>query len=278
MILIIERGETVCCQCGLILDERKVVNNTPRTFSTEQIKEKSRTGTPINPILPDIGLCVTYNNNIQNPDLKRAIKLNRHIPWDKKNPLIAMIELNRLCHNLNIPEYIKRASFTLYKEALKNNLIKGRTIKGMITACLYYLCKIKNIPRTFKEILKETSLNSKQLRQHYNSLVKELNLKVPIHNPIANIPRFIADLGLGFEVEKITLKILDAYLQNNSLKGENPNGICGGAIYLASKYYQKRIGQKRISDVVGVTDSTLRARYYDIINGINLSILNRYGD
>jgi transcription initiation factor TFIIB len=148
----------------------------------------------------------------------------------------------------------------------------------MITACLYYLCKIKNIPRTFKEILNESSLNSKQFRQNYNCLVKELKLKVPIHNPIANIPRFIANLGLGFEVEKITIKILEEYLKNNSLKGENPNGICGGAIYLASKFYQKRIGQKRIADIVGVTDSTLRARYYDIINGINLRILNKNGD
>jgi transcription initiation factor TFIIB len=98
-------------------------------------------------------------------------------------------------------------------------------------------------------------------------------LKVPIHNPVANIPRFIANLGLGFEVEKITIKILDEYLKKHSLNGENPNGVCGGALYLASKFKRKRIGQKRIADVVGVTDSTLRARYYDIINGINLNIL-----
>jgi transcription initiation factor TFIIB len=224
-------------------------------------------------MLPDIGLCVTYTSKTQNPNLKRAIKLNHSLPWDKKNLLIAMTELNRLCHNLNIPEYIKRASFILYKEALKKNLVKGRTIIGIVTVCVYYLCKIKNIPRTLQEMLKETSISNRQIRQYYKCLVKELNLKVPIHNPVANIPRFIANLGLGFEVEKITIKILDEYLKKHSLNGENPNGVCGGALYLASKFKRKKIGQKRIADVVGVTDSTLRARYYDIINGINLNIL-----
>jgi len=278
LISIIERGETVCCQCGLILNERNIVNNTPRAYNSEQIKQKSRTGTPINPMLPDIGLCVTYSNKTQNPNLKRAIKLNRYLPWDKKNLLIAMTELNRLCHNLNIPEYIKRASFDLYKEALNKNLVKGRTIIGIVTVCVYYLCKIKNIPRTLQEILKETSISSRQIRQYYKCLVKELNLKAPIHNPVANIPRFIANLGLDFGVEKITIKILEEYLKNHSLNGENPNGICGGALYLASKFKRKRIGQKRIADVVGVTDSTLRARYYDIINRINLNILSSEGN
>jgi transcription initiation factor TFIIB len=274
LISIIERGETVCCQCGLILNERNMINNTPVAYNSEQIRKKYRTGTPINPLLPDLGLCVTYSTKTQNPNLRRAIKLNRYIPWDKKNLLIAMTELNRLCHNLNIPEYIKRAAFNLYKEALKKNLIKGRTIVGMVSVCVYYLCKIKNIPRTLKEILKESHINHKQITQYYNCLVKELNLKLPIHNPIANIPRFITNLGLDFEVEKITIKIIEVYMRNNSIHGANPNGISGGAIYLAAKFKGKKISQKTISDVVGVTDSTLRARYYDIINGINLSILN----
>lgn len=275
LILLIERGETVCCQCGLIINERNIVSNKTRAYNSEQIKQKSRTGTPINPMLPDIGLCVTYNNKTQNPNLKRAIKLNHYLPWDKKNLLIAMTELNRLCHNLNIPEYIKRASFDLYKEALKKNLVKGRTIIGIVTVCVYYLCKIKNISRTLQEILKETSISKRQMRQYYNFLVKELNLKVPIHNPVANIPRFVANLGLGFEVEKITINILEEYLKKHPLNGENPNGICGGALYLASRFKRKKISQIRIADVVGVTDSTLRARYYDIINKINLNILSR---
>ena len=64
-------------------------------------------------------------------------------------------------------------------------------------------------------------------------------------------------------------------MKKNAINGENPNGICGGAIYLASKFKGRKISQKTISDIVGVTDSTLRARYYDIINRINLGILSK---
>ena len=35
LISIIERGETVCCQCGLILNEQKMVSNTPTAYNSE---------------------------------------------------------------------------------------------------------------------------------------------------------------------------------------------------------------------------------------------------
>jgi len=276
LITIIEKGETVCCQCGLISNEKVFVDsfNEPTTYSKEQVDKKSRIGSPISSQLPDMGLCLIVKNNTRDPNLKRAIKLNSYLPWDKKNLLIALTELKRLNHKLALPGYFVKATFKLYKEALKENLVKGRTIKGIIAVCLCYICKVHNIPRTLDEFLAESSLNEKRFNRYYSSLVKNLNLKIPIQNPIASISRFVTELRLGFATEKLTYKILDEYLKNNSINGTNPNGICGGAIYLASKFNGKRIGQKRISDIIGISDSTLRARYYEIINGINLNILN----
>ncbi|MBD3253801.1 MAG: hypothetical protein GF383_01845, partial [Candidatus Lokiarchaeota archaeon] len=271
LINILELGQTVCCQCGLITDERKFdgSHSGPRTYTKEQQNKRARTGSPINPMLPDLGLCVTYDKNVRNHDLKRALKINSYLPWDKKNLLIAMTEIKRLCHNLNIPDYIRKAAYDLYREALSKDIVKGRSILGMVAVCLYYTCKIKKIPRTFKEIMDESSVSEKKLRSFYSALVEILNLKAPVNNPVANIPRFIANLGLGFEVEKLTIRILEEYFKKHSLGGKNPNGICGGAIYLAAKFNNKRVNQKTIADIVGVTDSTLRARYYDIIDKVN---------
>jgi len=204
---------------------------------------------------------------------RRAVKINNYLPWKKQNLLIAMTELKRISHNLNLPDYIKKDAFKTYKEALNANIVKGRSLIGMIAACVFYTCKIRKIPRTLQEIIKESNVTPKKIKSFYRVLVESLNLKTPVNNPVANIPRFITNLGLGFDVEKLTINILDAYLKNNSLQGMNPNGLCAGAIYLAVKFKNKRITQKRIADIVGVTDTTVRSRYNDIINKINLNIL-----
>ncbi len=273
LISVVERGETVCYQCGLIISEKELALNHsgPRIYTAEQSREKARTGSPTSQLFPDISFCVIHNNNTQNPHLKRAIKLNSYIPWDKKKKLIAIIELKRLSHNLGIPEYIKKATLELYEEAVNRNMIKGRSIKGMIIACLFYVCKIKKIPRTFQEICMESSIAPKKLKKYYLNLVKELNLKTPINNPIANVTRFIANLGLDFDTEKLTIKILEEYFKNSSTGGKNPNGFCGAAIYLASKLRNKRINQKVIANIIGITDTTLRNRYHEIINKINFN-------
>ncbi|MFX0017492.1 MAG: transcription initiation factor IIB family protein [Promethearchaeota archaeon] len=270
LITIIEKGETVCCQCGLISDDKIFLDslNEPKISSKEQINRS------VSSQFPNMGLYLITKKKANDPNLKRALKLNSHLPWDKKNLLIALIELKRLNNKLSLPSYFVKEAFKLYKEALNKSLIKGRTIKGIITVCLYYICKIHNIPRALSEFLDETSINEKRFNRYYSSLIKVLNLKIPIQNPIARVSKFITDLGLEFAIEKLTYKILDEYLKSNSIDGTNPNGICGGAIYLASKFNGKRIGQKRISDIVGISDSTLRARYYELINGINLNILN----
>ncbi len=207
---------------------------------------------------------------IYSRDLKRAAKRDIYLSWKIKNLSIATIELTRLCHNLNIPAYIKESTIKIYKKAFKKKIIKGRSIIGMVGACLYYKCKQYHIPRTFKEILDETSVSQNSLKLCYRCLVKSLNLRVPVTDPIALIPHFIGKLGLNFDIEKKTINILKSYLRNGNTGGKNPKGLCAGAIYLASKSMNIKIKQKEIVEVIGVTEVTLRARYKEIRNQIKL--------
>ncbi len=184
--------------------------------------------------------------------------------------LIATRELNRIGHNLNLPTYIKSSALSLYKKAFKYKIIKGRTIIGMVAACVHYSCKQHHILRTFQEILDEISVSRNSLKLCYRSLVNTLNLKVPASDPIAMIPLFIGNLGLNFDIEKISSNILKSHLRNSHIAGINPRGLCAGAIYLASKLKNIKIKQKEIAEVIGVTEVTLRARYKEIRNQIKL--------
>jgi len=262
-----EKGETVCGQCGLIDTERELdlSHEERRTYSKSEKFAKTRTGNPISPILPDISLCTLIDRKkILNPDLKRAVKKDSHLSWEKRNMLIATVELRRISFNLNLPKYIKKESISLYKKVFKKNSLKGRSIKGMITACIYYTCKKMNIPRTFQEILKETPERAKVVKNCYSHLVHLLNLKVPSINPIFLIPRFIADINLSVEIEKAATQLLKAFLKESSTSGKDPKGLCAGAIYLAVKFKDIKVSQKIIAKTIGVTEITLRARYKEI--------------
>ena len=268
-----EKGETVCEQCGLINTERELdlAHKAKRAYSKSEKVVKTRTGNPISPILPDISLCTLIDRRkILNPDLKRAVKKDSHLSWEKRNILIATVELRRISYNLNLPEYIKTESIKLYKKVFKKNSLRGRSIKGMITACIYFTCKKMNIPRTFQEILHETPERPKVVKNCYSHLIHLLNLKVPGINPIFFVSRFTADLNLNIDIEKAAIKLLQVFLKESSISGKDPKGLCAGAIYLASKFKDIKVSQKRIAKTTGVTEITLRARYKEIKNKLNL--------
>lgn len=267
IISIKEKGETVCIQCGLIISERELdlSHNEIRTYNKQDEVKKQRVCPPISPFLPDLKLCTIIDEkNIYNPELQRAVKRDSYLSWESKNILIAITELKRISHNLNLPGYIKEEALRIYKKALKIKILKGRSIIGMIAACIYYACKERYFPRTFQEILNESPISAKKVKNCYKALIYRLNLKVPNINPISLIPRFIADLGLNIDVERAAIKFLQSNFEKAFICGKDPKGFCAGAIYFASKIKNVLISQKVIAKKVGVTAVTLRSRYKEL--------------
>ncbi|MFX1256471.1 MAG: transcription initiation factor IIB family protein [Promethearchaeota archaeon] len=269
-----ERGETVCKQCGLIIYERglDISHSGIRAYTKQEKDKKERTGCPISILMPDIGLSTIIDRTkIKNPDLRRAAKWNTHMTWEKRNMLIAITELKRIGSNLNFPERVKKAAVRLYKEVFKRKLLRGRSINGMVAACSYFVCKEEKVPITLQEILDEASINSNIVKKCYKILVRELNLKSPHIDPISLIPRYCADLHLGIEVEKETIKMLKNFIDKKSICGKDPKGLCAGAIYLVAKLKNKKVSQKEISRIINVTEVTLRSRYKELLQCINFN-------
>jgi len=270
-----EKGENVCRQCGLVVNERilDISHSGKRAFTKQEKEKRARTGSPISILLPDMGLSTIIDkSSIKSPDLKRAAKWNSRMTWDKRNMLIATTELKRIGSNLNLPSHIKKSAIRLYIEAFKKKLLRGRSINGMVAACLYFACRKNNIPRTLQEILDETSVSAKNVRRCYRTLIRELKLKAPSTNPVTLIPRFIAELALNTDDEKTTIKILKTFTANFSISGKDPKGLCAGALYLVCKARKKRVSQKEIANLVGVTEVTLRSRYKEIIKKLNIKV------
>ena len=270
-----ERGETVCKSCGLIVSERglDISHSGIRAYTKMEKDRKERTGCPISILMPDIGLSTIIDRTkIKNPDLRRAAKWNTHMSWEKRNMLIAITELKRIGSNLNFPDRVKKSAVRLYKEVFKRKLLRGRSINGMVAACAYFVCKEEKVPITLQEILDEASINQNIVKKCYKILVRELNLKSPHIDPVSLIPRYCADLGLGIEIEKETIKVLKNYIAHSSICGKDPKGLCAGSIYLVAKLKNRRVSQKEISRIINVTEVTLRSRYKELLKNISFKL------
>lgn len=269
-----ELGEIVCRACGLVIGERglDISHSGIRAYTKQEKERKERTGCPISILMPDIGLSTIIDRTkIKNPDLRRAAKWNTHLSWEKRNMLIAITELKRIGGNLNFPERVKKAAVRLYKEVFKKQLLRGRSINGMVAACAYFVCKKERVPITLQEILEEASISDNIVKKCYKILVRELNLKSTHIDPVSLIPRYCADLNLEIDVEKEASRMLKNFISKSFICGKDPKGLCAGAIYLVAKLRNKKISQKEISQIIGVTEVTLRSRYKELLKNISFN-------
>ncbi|MFW9969178.1 MAG: transcription initiation factor IIB family protein [Candidatus Odinarchaeota archaeon] len=275
IIPLIDTGDIVCKQCGLVINEKNLdfSHNGRRAYTTQEKINREQTGAPISILLPDMGLSTVIDKSkINNPDLKRAAKWNTRITWQKRNLLIASTELKRISTILNLPNYVREDAMRLYIEAFKKKLLRGRSINAMVAACLYLACRRKGVPRTFQEILNEASVNAKDVRRCYTTLIREMKLNPPSTNPVSLVPKYMSDLGLNSEIEQLTTKILNTYRKRFSISGKDPKGLCAGAIYLACRLRNQEVTQQQIVQVIGVTEVTLRSRYKELKNKLNISV------
>lgn len=271
--LIQEKGDLICNNCGLIISESnfEILNEGERHFNSEEMVKKSSI-VPPQKILLDIHQTTFLKEDfLRNPDLKRAVKQNNWLEWHQKNLINAANEIKRIAANLRLPGYVNDMSMLLYKRYLKENILSGRSISGMATACLYYACRVNKISRALKEISDKSSLNQdniKEIYSCYKALIKELNLKPPPPDPVSYVPRLIAELDLHPKVESPTIKVIRAFTSRACSAGRDPRGIAAGALYLVCKMINIKVSQKKIAKIAKITNITLCKRYKEILDNL----------
>lgn len=294
-----ERGEQVCDNCGTIISE-KIVDQGPewRAFNNEERESKKRTGDPIDKNMHDKGLTTTidwkdkdaYGKMISSKQRNKMARLrkwqarNRASNSRERNLRFALSEIDRMSASTNIPEKGKNLACDLYKQALEKDIIRGRSIEGVATACLYISCRSLQIPRSLGEISKTSRVDMKEVGRTYRYMVKELdNLNLSPVDPKGYIPRYTSQLGLDKEVEHLANYIVDETKKEGLLSGKSPTGFASAAIYTASKKLldeDEIPTQKEFSKVADVTEVTIRNRHNEQMEFFeeNLSVEEAFKD
>lgn len=257
------RGENVCGRCGLVIDHHIVDSERDRrAFTTEEKAKRERTGSPISILLPDMGLSTVIDPRAKmSQRMRRVIKWNSRMTWNKRNLLIATTEIKRIGSNLNLPQRVKELAAKIYRKAFNLKLLRGRSIKAMVAASLYFACRTEKVPSTLQELVEQTTSDPREIRRCYRILIKELQLKVPTMDPSMLIPKYSAELGLNLEVEKLATDMITKFGKKVSISGKDPKGLVAAALYLASQQLNQSKSQSKIARTIGVTEVTLRSRY-----------------
>ncbi len=188
-----------------------------------------------------------------------------------RNLTFALGEIERMVAHLSLPNDVKEAASYIYRKAVEERLIRGRSIEGVAAAALYAACRQCRIPRTLDEIAEVSRVSKKEIGRSYRFIIRQL-MKTPSSSPIDYIPRFASELGLSGEVEAKAIEILKKSAPYGLTSGRGPTGVAAAALYIATVLCNERRTQREIANVARVTEVTVRNRYKELAEKLGLDI------
>lgn len=284
------RGEQVCGGCGLVLSDHRIDTGAEwRAFSSEESDSRSRVGAPLRLSVHDKGLSTVIDWRDQDISGRRLTPTRRseiyrlrkwqirsrvHSSMDR-NLAQAMSELERLASQLGIPRPIRELAALLYRKSLLQKLVRGRSIEALVAATLYAACRIRLKPRALDEVADASRVSKKKLGQCYRLLLRTLNVKVPLSNPVDYVGRFASELDLSSGVQLRTIELLQRSRDFGLTIGRDPLGLAAAAIYIASIMLDERRTQRAIARVARVTEVTVRNRYKELVKKLGIDTLSQ---
>jgi transcription initiation factor TFIIB len=257
-----------------------------RAFDLEQRAKRSRVGARSTYAIHDKGLATAIG--WKNRDamgraipMRRRAQLYRLRKWQRRarvgstkerNLTQALSTINRISTNLRLPNNVVETASIIYRQILQQNLIRGRTIRGIGAAAVYLACRQCRIARTLTEVASTAEITRKDLGRAYRFLRKKLTEDVPLITPEHYVSRFINHLDLNANAEALAVKLIRAGREMQLTQGKGPISIAAAVIYIVSVLLNDRRTQRQIAEVTNITEVTVRNRYKDVIENVEISI------
>jgi transcription initiation factor TFIIB len=274
-----ETGEIICQSCGRILQENITdTRKEDRSFTQDQHMPTSLT-------MHDMGLSTIigkYNRDFVGKPLGYEMKqsMKRMRMWDsrsqaktssEKNLRIALYEMVKLKEKLGLSDAIIDRAAYLYRKAAKAQLVRGRTVKSIVGACVYAACRDMETTRTIIDISNHLQEKRKLIARSYRILFQNLRLTVPVTDPINCIIKFANNLQIPEITKREAIKIFDTLKEKELTAGKNPNAVAATVIYMAGIKTNIVLSQHEITRISGITSVTIRNRLQDYKKYIELS-------
>ena len=275
-----EKGEIICKDCGLVIEDKMVdFDQEWREFDSEAAARKRRTGAPMTYTQFDQGLGTDVGRKA---DLykfggKTKNKFFRLRKWQQRistaierNLKLALSELKRVSSFLRLPSSVEEEASRIYTLAVQKGLVRGRSMESVVAGALYAACRRHDVPRTLDELGEASGIEKKEIGRTYRFITRELGIKILPSNPADYIARFASALKLSAETQSRSVEIIEQAQAVELTSGRGPTGIAAAALYVAALINGEKRTQREVADVAGVTEVTIRNRYKELLEKLEL--------
>jgi len=267
-------GELFCSTCGFVLSEKlEDVGAEWRSFSNDDTN-RARTGAGTSITMHDMGLSTIIgiaNKDSTGKPLSASMKnsIERLRTWDSRtqahssadrNLRQALNEMDKLKDKLSLSNAVIEKAAYIYRKAMEKKLVRGRSIQGLVAACLYAACRNTETPRTLDDMAKAINIRRKDVARCYRLIFRELELKMPVVDPVKGVSRIASIVELSEATKRKAVATLNQAKKIGIVAGKDPMGIAAAALYLACISSGETKSQKEISLASGVTEVTIRNR------------------
>ena len=272
-------GEVVCDSCGLVIED-VMLNKSPewRAFTLEDKQARRRNGSPISYARFDKGLNTTISgfkdasgHALSTKAKRRMYRLRKwhmrstiHESRDR-NLLQAMSELQILSEKLHVSSGTKELAALMYRKALDEDLIRGRSIAAITAASLYVACRLNKTSKTLRDIVEVSSRSRGEVSKAYRLIVKTLKIEMPSHDALSYVSSFGEKAHVSGKVQGVAFKLLRMAKRRRVTMGKDPSGVAAAVLYIAGQLEGENVTQKEIAQAAGVTEVTVRNRKNEIM-------------
>ena len=278
-----ETGEMICQNCGVVSqDEISFDTRDDNTFT--HITNLSQIDNRTNLRLHDMGLATIIDKSNKDSkgrpiEYKMRYEMRRIRLWDtrshaknssERNLRIALSEMEKLKQKLSLSDANMERSAYLYRKAARSELIQGRSIKGIVGACVYIACREMDASRTIIDISKNLQEPRRSIAKNYRMLFQNFQLVVSVPDTIKCIVKNANNLEIPEKTKREAIRIFDILKERKLTAGKKPDAVAAAVIYIASVKTGVNLSQQKISKVSGISTVTIRNRCQDYIKYVEL--------
>ncbi|MDT7890437.1 MAG: hypothetical protein RQ885_15860 [Desulfurococcales archaeon] len=282
-----ERGEYIDARTGQVLEEGVIsLGKEWREYSPEDRIARSRVGPQLTNKVHDAGLTSYIDpRGIGRKYSKLNSATRKPIDYRARKEVEAKIIMNDVVAKLGLPDFVAETVGMLIKEASKRNLLRRNTLSAIVGSMIMEVCRIYGIPLEIKRFRETLGIDEKSLHNAtkklswagiYNELKKRAREKgdLGLRAPITYIPKIAGSLGLGDSVIVLSKRVLDMLIRTDPAlaSGKNPEATAAASVYLASIILESKRSQKAMADLLGISEVTIRNRYRDIVDNLDIII------
>ncbi|KON29285.1 hypothetical protein AC480_03385, partial [miscellaneous Crenarchaeota group archaeon SMTZ1-55] len=256
-----DSGEIICSTCGLVLGDQRIDQEPEwRAYTPDERAARVRVGSPTSLAQFDKGLATTFqpSRDTQGRSLPtpERIRMTRLRKWQsrarthsstQRNLSHALNDLTLLADALHIPEDVTENAALIYRRALDQGVIRGRSIPSIAAASLYAACRLTRTPRSLNTIVEATTRRRKEVSRCYRLLQRELALTMPVDDPATYVSKIASQAGLSQKTQNAALGLLHEAKKRQADVGKSPAGMAAAALYVASIRNGETVTQKALA-------------------------------